>query len=76
MRACLGCPIRSGAVLLLSCYLSSSLPTDSGKPFWWTLALLGLSKAVTILLGLQVGQRVGEVLAEWVLWLNQAWEWD
>ncbi|XP_003477199.1 stimulator of interferon genes protein [Cavia porcellus] len=53
VRACLGCPIRSGAVLLLSCYLSSSLPTDSGKPFWWTLALLGLSKAVTILLGLQ-----------------------
>ncbi|XP_027959292.1 stimulator of interferon genes protein [Eumetopias jubatus] len=53
MRACLGCPIRCGALLLLSCYFYGSLPNPAGRPFLWTLALLGLSQALNILLELQ-----------------------
>ncbi|XP_012501803.1 PREDICTED: stimulator of interferon genes protein isoform X2 [Propithecus coquereli] len=53
VRACLGCPIRCGALLLLSCYFYSSLPNEAGLPVTWMLALLGLSEAVNILLGLQ-----------------------
>ncbi|XP_004397863.1 PREDICTED: stimulator of interferon genes protein [Odobenus rosmarus divergens] len=53
MRACLGCPIRCGALLLLSCYFYGSLPNPAGWPFPWTLALLGLSQALNILLELQ-----------------------
>ncbi|XP_045854686.1 stimulator of interferon genes protein [Meles meles] len=53
MRACLGCPIRCGALLLLSCYFYGSLPNTAGLPFTWMLALLGLSEALNILLGLQ-----------------------
>ncbi|XP_027462927.1 stimulator of interferon genes protein isoform X2 [Zalophus californianus] len=53
MRACLGCPIRCGALLLLSCYFYGSLPNPAGRPFPWTLALLGLSQALNILLELQ-----------------------
>ncbi|KAM5300411.1 stimulator of interferon genes protein [Ctenodactylus gundi] len=52
-RACLGCPTRRGAVLLLSCYFYCSLPSASGLPLSWTLALLGLSEALNILLGLK-----------------------
>ncbi|XP_048076949.1 stimulator of interferon genes protein isoform X2 [Ursus arctos] len=52
-RACLGCPIRCGALLLLSCYFYGSLPNTAGLPFTWTLALLGLSQALNILLELQ-----------------------
>ncbi|KAM6148478.1 stimulator of interferon genes protein [Erethizon dorsatum] len=53
VRACLGCPIRHVAVLLLSCYFYCSLPIATDLPLSWTLALLGLSKALSILLGLQ-----------------------
>ncbi|XP_022349373.1 stimulator of interferon genes protein isoform X3 [Enhydra lutris kenyoni] len=52
-RACLGCPIRCGALLLLSCYFYGSLPNTAGLPFTWMLALLGLSEALNILLELQ-----------------------
>ncbi|XP_008566854.1 PREDICTED: stimulator of interferon genes protein [Galeopterus variegatus] len=51
--ACLGCPIRCGALLLLSCYFYFSLPNMAGLPFTWMLALLGLSQALNILLDLQ-----------------------
>ncbi|KFO19326.1 Transmembrane protein 173 [Fukomys damarensis] len=54
VQACLGCPIRCVAVLLLSCYFYCSLPMDTGLSLSWTLALLGLSKALSILLGFQV----------------------
>ncbi|XP_036702278.1 stimulator of interferon genes protein isoform X5 [Balaenoptera musculus] len=55
VRACLGCPMRRGALLLLSCYFYFSLPNVAGLPFTWMLALLGLSQALNILLGLQAG---------------------
>lgn len=51
--ACLGCPIRCGALLLLSCYFYDSLPNKAGMPFAWMLSLLGLSEALSILLDLQ-----------------------
>lgn len=57
IRSCLGCPIRQGALLLLSCYFYYSLRNLVGSPFSWMLALLGLSQALNILLGLQVGHR-------------------
>lgn len=57
MRACLGCPIRCGALLLLSCYFYGSLPNTAGLPFTWMLALLGLSEALNILLELQWQRR-------------------
>ncbi|XP_021111569.1 stimulator of interferon genes protein isoform X2 [Heterocephalus glaber] len=53
VQACLGCPIRRVAVLLLSCYFYCFLPMDTALSLSWTLALLGLSKALSILLGLQ-----------------------
>ncbi|XP_073658687.1 stimulator of interferon genes protein isoform X7 [Tursiops truncatus] len=53
VRACLGCPMRRGALLLLSCYFYFSLPNVAGLPFTCMLALLGLSQALNILLGLQ-----------------------
>nr|XP_004652491.1 stimulator of interferon genes protein isoform X2 [Jaculus jaculus] len=53
LQACLGCPIRRGAVLLLASYFYSSLPNAAGLPLRWLLALLGLSQALCILLGLQ-----------------------
>ncbi|XP_076994749.1 stimulator of interferon genes protein [Tamandua tetradactyla] len=53
LRACLGCPIRRAALLLLSCYFFSSLPNTAGLPLTWMLALLGLSQALTIILGFQ-----------------------
>uniref|UniRef100_A0A8C9AA98 Stimulator of interferon genes protein n=1 Tax=Prolemur simus TaxID=1328070 RepID=A0A8C9AA98_PROSS len=53
VRACLGCPIRCGALLLLSCYVYFSFPNEAGLPATWMLALLGLSQALNILLGLQ-----------------------
>ncbi|GAB5566765.1 stimulator of interferon genes protein isoform X2 [Prionailurus iriomotensis] len=52
MKACLGSPVRSGALLLLSCYFYSTLPSTD-LPFTWMLALLGLSQALNILLDLQ-----------------------
>lgn len=53
-RACLGCPIRCGALLLLSCYFYFSIRDKASLPLPWMLALLGLSQALNILLGLQV----------------------
>ncbi|XP_047410845.1 stimulator of interferon genes protein isoform X1 [Sciurus carolinensis] len=53
VRACVDCPIRRGAVLLLSCYFYCFLPNTPGQPLSWMLALLGLSQALNILLGLQ-----------------------
>ncbi|XP_005382121.1 PREDICTED: stimulator of interferon genes protein isoform X4 [Chinchilla lanigera] len=53
VRACLGCPVRHGALLLLACYFYFSLPPDSSLPLSWVLALLGLSKALNVLLDLQ-----------------------
>uniref|UniRef100_A0A8D0MU05 Stimulator of interferon genes protein n=1 Tax=Sus scrofa TaxID=9823 RepID=A0A8D0MU05_PIG len=52
-RACLGCPIRCGALLLLSCYFYFSIRDKASLPLPWMLALLGLSQALNILLGLQ-----------------------
>lgn len=54
VQACLGCPIRCGTLLLLSCYFYYSLPNKNGLSFIWMLALLGLSQALNILLGFQV----------------------
>ena len=54
MRACLCSSMRCGVLLLLSCYFYCSLPNMAGLPFTWMLALLGLSQALNILLGLQV----------------------
>lgn len=48
VQACLGCPIRYGALLLVSCYFYASLPNKA-----WMLSLLGLSEALSILLDLQ-----------------------
>ncbi|XP_032106444.1 stimulator of interferon genes protein isoform X2 [Sapajus apella] len=53
VRACLGCPIRLGAQLLLSSYFYCFLPNAVGRPFTWTLALLGFSQALNVLLGLK-----------------------
>lgn len=53
VRACLGCPIRSMALLLLSSYFYSSLPHAADLCLSWMLGLLGLSKSLSILLGLQ-----------------------
>ncbi|XP_008046376.1 stimulator of interferon genes protein [Carlito syrichta] len=53
VRACLGCPFRCVALLLLSCYFYSSYPNADDLPLTWVLALLGLSQALTILLELQ-----------------------
>ncbi|XP_019517728.1 PREDICTED: stimulator of interferon genes protein [Hipposideros armiger] len=52
-RACLGCPITYGALLLLSCYFYIYLPNIAGLPFTWVFALLGVSQALNILLGFQ-----------------------
>lgn len=54
MRACLGCPFHHGTLLLLSGYFYYSLPNAVSLPFTWMLALLGLSQALNILLGLKV----------------------
>ncbi|XP_011380568.1 stimulator of interferon genes protein [Pteropus vampyrus] len=53
IRACLGCPIHYGALLLLSCYFYTTLPNIVDSPLTWMLAQLGLSEALNILLGLQ-----------------------
>ncbi|XP_050651021.1 stimulator of interferon genes protein [Macaca thibetana thibetana] len=53
VRACLGCPFQHGTLLLLSGYFYYSLPNAVGLPFTWMLALLGLSQALNILLGLK-----------------------
>ncbi|XP_059744254.1 stimulator of interferon genes protein isoform X3 [Bos taurus] len=53
VRACLCSSMRCGALLLLSCYFYCSLPNMADLPFTWMLALLGLSQALNILLGLQ-----------------------
>ncbi|KAF6083332.1 hypothetical protein HJG60_019081 [Phyllostomus discolor] len=53
VRACMGCPIRCGTLLLLSCYFIASLPSPADPPFTWMLVLLSLSEAVNILLDLQ-----------------------
>lgn len=53
VRACLGCPVRCGTVLLLSCYFNASLPNPAGLSFTWMLALLGFSVAVSRILDLQ-----------------------
>ncbi|XP_020023516.1 stimulator of interferon genes protein isoform X2 [Castor canadensis] len=53
MSACLGCPIRRGALLMLSCYFYFYIPNTSDLPLSWTLPLLGLSQALNILLNLQ-----------------------
>lgn len=59
------CPIRRGTVLLLSCYFYCSLPNTAGQPLSLTFALLGLSQALNILLGLQVWCR-----GRWKVWLS------
>uniref|UniRef100_H0X198 Stimulator of interferon genes protein n=1 Tax=Otolemur garnettii TaxID=30611 RepID=H0X198_OTOGA len=51
--ACLGCPIRCGVLLVLSCFSYFFFPHEAGLPFPWMLTLLGTSEALTILLGLQ-----------------------
>ncbi|KAM6224549.1 LOW QUALITY PROTEIN: stimulator of interferon genes protein [Rhynchocyon petersi] len=52
VRACVGCPIRCGGLLLLSYYFYF-LPNMAELPLLWMIALLGLSQAVNILLSLQ-----------------------
>lgn len=56
MRACLGCPIRRTALMLLSFYFYCFLPNPAGLSLSWMLALLALSQSLNILLGLQVGR--------------------
>ncbi|XP_007937166.1 stimulator of interferon genes protein [Orycteropus afer afer] len=53
VRACMGCPIRRGTLLLLSCYFYFFLPNMADLPLTWMLALLGLLQAMNILLSLQ-----------------------
>ncbi|KAM8764320.1 stimulator of interferon genes protein [Rhynchonycteris naso] len=53
VRACLGCPIRCVALLLLSCYFYMSLPNTAGLSIIRSFVLLGLSQALNILLDLQ-----------------------
>lgn len=56
VHACLGCPIRRTALLLLSFYFYCFLPSTAGLSLSWMLALLALSQSLNILLGLQVGR--------------------
>ncbi|XP_055481511.1 stimulator of interferon genes protein [Psammomys obesus] len=53
VHACLGCPLLRVALLLLSFYFYCFLPSTTGLPLSWMLALLGLSQSLSILLGLQ-----------------------
>ncbi|KAL1773818.1 hypothetical protein HispidOSU_024239 [Sigmodon hispidus] len=52
-RACMGCPIRRMALLMLSFYFYCFLPKTAGLHLSWMLALLVLSQSLSILLGLQ-----------------------
>lgn len=52
VRACLGCPVRCGTLLLLSFYFYA--PNKNDLPFPWMLSFLGLSEALSILLDLKV----------------------
>ncbi|XP_006891294.1 PREDICTED: stimulator of interferon genes protein [Elephantulus edwardii] len=61
VQASFGFPIRCISMLLLSCYFYF-LPDMATLPLSWTLALLGLSQALNILLSLQ-GQTPAEVSA-------------
>ncbi|XP_016059234.1 PREDICTED: stimulator of interferon genes protein [Miniopterus natalensis] len=51
VRACLGCPVRCGTLLLLSFYFYT--PNKNDLPFPWMLSFLGLSEALSILLDLK-----------------------
>ncbi|KAG8506567.1 Stimulator of interferon genes protein [Galemys pyrenaicus] len=53
VRACLGCPLRCGTLLLLSCYFYFSKPKTIGMSFPWMFAFVGLSRSLDILLNLQ-----------------------
>lgn len=53
VRACLDCPFRRLALILLSSYFYCSLQEPADVRLSWMLGLLGLSKSITILLGLQ-----------------------
>nr|XP_012604520.1 stimulator of interferon genes protein isoform X1 [Microcebus murinus]XP_012604521.1 stimulator of interferon genes protein isoform X1 [Microcebus murinus]XP_020137717.1 stimulator of interferon genes protein isoform X1 [Microcebus murinus] len=57
VESCLECPIRRGALLLLSCYFYFSLPNETGLPIPCVLAIMGISEAMNIILGLHVRQR-------------------
>nr|XP_012604522.1 stimulator of interferon genes protein isoform X2 [Microcebus murinus] len=52
VESCLECPIRRGALLLLSCYFYFSLPNETGLPIPCVLAIMGISEAMNIILGL------------------------
>ncbi|XP_075852221.1 stimulator of interferon genes protein isoform X1 [Microcebus murinus] len=52
VESCLECPIRRGALLLLSCYFYFSLPNETGLPIPSVLAIMGISEAMNIILGL------------------------
>lgn len=54
LRACLGCPIRTGALLMLACFACFLVPEEASLHITWTFALLGLSEALNILFGLKV----------------------
>lgn len=53
LRACLGCPFRTGALLLLAFYFYSSIQKETSPSTMWTLAFLGFSEALNILFDLQ-----------------------
>ena len=56
MHACLGCPIRRTALLVLSFYFYYNFPKHADLSLSWMLPLLALSQSINILLGLQVGR--------------------
>lgn len=53
VSACLGCPIRCVALFLLSSYFYCFVPETAELRLSWMLGLLGLSKSLSMLLGLQ-----------------------
>ncbi|XP_072486577.1 stimulator of interferon genes protein isoform X1 [Notamacropus eugenii] len=53
IRACTGSPLQRGSLLLLSGYFCVTLSSKPNPPLIWTFALLGLSQALSFILGLQ-----------------------
>ncbi|XP_043842587.1 stimulator of interferon genes protein [Dromiciops gliroides] len=53
IRACSGSPLQQGSLLLLSGYFCVTLSNEPKPLLTWTFALLGLSQALSLILGLQ-----------------------
>ncbi|XP_036604187.1 stimulator of interferon genes protein isoform X2 [Trichosurus vulpecula] len=53
IRACTGSPLQRGSLLLLSGYFCVTFSSKPNLSLTWTFALLGLSQALSFILGLQ-----------------------